>query len=74
MINKNKNMYHDLDEYPGDYQIRSDQSLSHVWLCDPMNRSTPGLFVEKSQFQKVTYNTNLIIESIQNDILEGKLG
>ena len=24
-------------------QIRSDQSLSHVELCDPMNRSTPGL-------------------------------
>ena len=24
-------------------QIRSDQSLSHVRLCDPMNRSTPGL-------------------------------
>jgi len=23
--------------------IRSDQSLSHVRLCDPMNRSTPGL-------------------------------
>ena len=25
------------------YQIRSDQSLSCVRLCDPMNRSTPGL-------------------------------
>ena len=25
------------------YQIRSDQSLSRVRLCDPMNRSTPGL-------------------------------
>ena len=24
-------------------QIRSDQSLSRVRLCDPMNRSTPGL-------------------------------
>ena len=24
-------------------QIRSDQSLSRVQLCDPMNRSTPGL-------------------------------
>ena len=23
--------------------IRSDQSLSRVRLCDPMNRSTPGL-------------------------------
>ena len=25
------------------YQIRSDQLLSRVWLCNPMNRSTPGL-------------------------------
>ena len=24
-------------------RISSGQSLSHVWLCDPMNRSTPGL-------------------------------
>ena len=24
-------------------QIRSDQSLSRVWLCNAMNRSTPGL-------------------------------
>jgi len=24
-------------------QIRSDQSLSHVQLCNPMNCSTPGL-------------------------------
>ena len=24
-------------------QFSSVQSLSHVWLCDPMNRSTPGL-------------------------------
>ena len=23
--------------------FRSDQSLSHVLLCDPMNSSTPGL-------------------------------
>ena len=25
------------------YKIRSDQSLSRVWLCDPMNRSTRDL-------------------------------
>ena len=25
------------------YQFSSVQSLSHVWLCDPMNHSTPGL-------------------------------
>ena len=25
------------------YQIRSDQLFSRVRLCDPMNRSTPGL-------------------------------
>ena len=24
-------------------QFSSDQSLSSVWLCDPMNHSTPGL-------------------------------
>ena len=24
-------------------RFSSVQSLSHVWLCDPMNRSTPGL-------------------------------
>ena len=26
-------------------QFSSVQSLSRVWLCDPMNRSTPGLHV-----------------------------
>ena len=26
-----------------EFAIRSDQLLSHVRLCDPMNRSTPGL-------------------------------
>ena len=27
----------------GMYQFSSVQLLSHVWLCDPVNRSTPGL-------------------------------
>ena len=27
----------------GSPQFSSVQSLSHVWLCDPMNHSTPGL-------------------------------
>ena len=30
-------------------QIRSDQSLSRVRLCDPMNRSTPGLPVQQEK-------------------------
>ena len=32
-----------IHDYWENHQIRSDQLLSHVWLCDPMNRSTPGL-------------------------------
>jgi len=35
------------------HQIRSDQSLSRVRLCDPMNRSTPGLPVHH-QFPELT--------------------
>ena len=42
------------------YQIRSDQSLSRVRLCDPMNHSTPGLPVHH-QLPEFTQTERLLL-------------
>ena len=43
--------------------LSSVQSLSHVWLCDPMNRSTPGLPVyhQLPDFKSVMPSSHLIL-------------
>ena len=45
------------------FQFSSVQSLSHVWLCDPMNCSTPGLSVHHQlpeSIESVTLSNHLI--------------
>ena len=42
-------------------QFSSVQSLSHVWLCDPMNRSMPGLPVHH---QLPEFTQSPVIESV----------
>ena len=41
--------------YPFSFQFSSVQLLSHVWLCYPMGRSTPGLLVH---YQLLEFNSN----------------
>ena len=46
-------------------QIRSDQSLSHVRLCDPMNRSTPGLPVHHQLPEFTQTHVHRVSDAIQ---------
>ena len=50
-----------IKQYSKMHQIRSDQSLSRVRLCDPMNRSTPGLpvLVQNSQLYDIDFFIHL---------------
>jgi len=47
------------------YQIRSDQSLSCVQLCDPMNRSTPGLPVHHQLLELTQTQVHRVSDAIQ---------
>ena len=47
------------------HQIRSDQSLSRVWLCDPMNRSTPGLPVHHQLPEFTQTHIHRVSDTIQ---------
>ena len=46
-------------------QIRSDQSLSRVRLCDPMNRSMPGLPVHHQLPQFTQTHVHWVSDAIQ---------
>ena len=45
--------------------IRSDQSLSRVQLCDPMNRSTPGLLVHHQLPEFTETHVHRVSDAIQ---------
>ena len=47
------------------HQIRSDQSLSRVWLCNPMNRSTPGLPVHHQLPEFTQTQVHRVSDAIQ---------
>ena len=47
------------------YSIRSDQSLSHVQLCDPMNRSMPGLPVHHQLLEFTETHVHRVSDAIQ---------
>ena len=46
-------------------QIRSDQSLGHVRLCDPMNRSMPGLPVHHQLPEFTETHVHRVSDAIQ---------
>ena len=46
-------------------QVSSDQLLSHVQLCDPMNRSTPGLPVHHQLLEFTQTHVNRVGDAIQ---------
>ena len=46
-------------------QIRLDQSLSRVWLCDPMNHSTPGLPVHHQLPEFTQTHVHQVSDAIQ---------
>ena len=46
-------------------QFRSVQSLSHVRLCDPMNRSTPGLPVHHQLPEFTQTHVHQVSDAIQ---------
>ena len=45
--------------------LSSVQSLSHVWLCDPMNRSTPGLPIHHQLLESTQTHVHWISDAIQ---------
>ena len=47
------------------YQFSSVQSLSHVWLSDPMNRSTPGLPVHHQLPEFTQIHVHRVGDAIQ---------
>ena len=47
------------------FQIRSDQLLSRVRLCDPMNRSTPGLPVHHQLLEFTQTHVHRVSDAIQ---------
>ena len=59
---KEKNSYHDRNSH---YQIRSDQSLSRVRLCDPKNHSTPGLPVHHQLLEFTQTQVHQVSDAIQ---------
>ena len=46
-------------------QFSSVQSLSHVWLCDPMNRSSPGLPVHHQLLEFTQSHVHQVGDTIQ---------
>ena len=46
-------------------QFSSVQSLSHVWLCDPMNHSTPGLPVHHQLPEFTQIHVHWVTDAIQ---------
>ena len=50
---------------PGNIQFSSVQSLSHVWLCDPMNYSKPGLPVHHQLLESTQTHVHRVGDAIQ---------
>ena len=46
-------------------QFSSVQSLSHIWLCNPMNRSTPGLPVHHQLPESTQTHVHQVDDTIQ---------
>ena len=55
-------------EFPSNIQIRSDQLLSHVRLCDPMNQSTPGLPVHHQLPEFTQTHVHRVSDAIRDAI------
>ena len=47
------------------FQFSSDQSLSDVWLCDPMDCSTPGLPVHHQYLEFTQTHVHWVHDAIQ---------
>ena len=60
--NKNGCEEFELDERE---HISSVQSLSRIWLCDPMNRSTPGLPVHHQLLEFTQTHAHWVGDAIQ---------
>ena len=54
-----------LQSFPASVQFSSVQSLSHVWLCDPMNCSTPGLPLHHQLPEFTQIHVHRISDAIQ---------
>ena len=50
--------------YQLSYQFSSVQSLSRVWLCDPMNHSTPGLPVHHQLLESIQTHVHWVGDAI----------
>ena len=50
-------------------QFSSVQSLSHVWLCDPMNRSTPGLPVHHQLLEFTQTRAHRVGDAISSSVV-----
>ena len=49
----------------GEAMLSSVHSLSHVWLCDPMNLSTPGLPVHHRLLELIQTHVHWVSDAIQ---------
>ena len=55
--------------YQNNLGISSDQSLSHVRLCDPMNRSMPGLSVHHQLLESTQTNVHQVDDAISSSVI-----
>ena len=62
-------MPHALNVHSEVHQFSSVQSLSRVWLCDPMNRSTPGLPVHHQLPESTQTHVHWVSDTIQPSLL-----
>ena len=53
--------------------LSSVQSLSHVQLCDPMNRSTPALVLEDPLEKEMAAQSSILAWKIPWTVEPGKL-
>ena len=61
--NLKKNIYVWLNHFAG--HLSSVQSLSHVWLCDPKDCSTPGLPVHQKHLEFTQTHVHWVGDAIQ---------
>ena len=54
-----------IHDYWKSHQFSSVQSLSHVWLCDPVNHSTPGLPVHHHLPEFTQTHVHRVCDAIQ---------
>ena len=58
-------IWSDNQEWFWHFLIKSDQSLSHVRLCDPMNHSTPGLLAHHQLLEFTQTHVHWVGDAIQ---------